>query len=133
MVSGVGKSLSLTVDILEYRDFCLTFPAAEECMPFGDNVLVFKVMSKMFTYAEIDGFCRFCVKCNPALAIELREQHPEITRGIHSNSAHWNTVRADGKLSGEFVKQQIRNSYDLVVAGLTRAAKAELLSLTTNS
>ncbi len=114
------------MDIIEYRDFCLSLPAATECTPFDEDTLVFKVMGKMFSYAGMEGFCRFCVKCDPGLAVELRELHPEVTRGIHSNSMHWNTVRVDGELPDDFLRRQIRNSYDLVAAKLTRAQKEEL-------
>ncbi len=115
------------MDVIEYREFCLSLPGATECTPFDEDTLVFKVGSdpdgsggKMFTYAGMAGFCRFCVKCDPDLAVELRERHPEVTRGIHSNSTHWNTVRVDGTLSEEFLRQQIRNSFDLVTAKLPK-------------
>ncbi len=114
------------MDVIEYRDFCMSMPAATECMPFDEDTLVFKVAGKMFSYAGMEGFSGFCVKCDPDLAVELRELHPEVTRGYHSNSMHWNTVHTDGDLSDDFLKQQIRNSYDLVVAKLTRAAKEAL-------
>jgi predicted DNA-binding protein (MmcQ/YjbR family) len=114
------------VDILEYRDFCLSLPAATECLPFDEDTLVFKVAGKMFSYAGMEGFCRFSVKCDPELAVELREEHPEVTRGVHSNSLHWNTVRTDGTLSDAFLREQIRNSYALVVAGLSRSARETL-------
>jgi predicted DNA-binding protein (MmcQ/YjbR family) len=39
---------------------------------------------------------------------------------------HWNTVRVDGSLTGAFLREQIKNSYDLVVAKLPRAAREEL-------
>jgi predicted DNA-binding protein (MmcQ/YjbR family) len=111
------------MDILEYRDFCMSLPAATECTPFDEDTLVFKIMGKMFSYAGMEGFCRFCVKCDPDLAAELRELHPEVTRGVHSNSMHWNTVRVDGTLTDAFLREQIRNSYDLVVSKLPRALK----------
>ncbi len=109
--------------------FCLSLPAATECTPFDEDTLVFKVMGKMFSYAGMAGFCRFCVKCDPDLAVELRELYPDVTRGIHSNSVHWNTVRVDGGLPDDFLREQIRNSYDLVTAKLPRAAKEALEQL----
>jgi predicted DNA-binding protein (MmcQ/YjbR family) len=115
---------------MEYRDFCMTMPAATECTPFDEDTLVFKVAGKMFSYAGMADFRWFNVKCDPDLAIELRERHPEVLPGYHTSTLHWNTVRVDGDLSGEFLKEQIRNSYDLVVAKLPRAAKEELNRLT---
>lgn len=114
------------MDVLEYREYCLSFPAAGECTPFDEDTLVFKVMGKMFTYAGMADFNRFAVKCDPGLAVELRERHPEIVPGFHSNKLHWNTVHTDGDLGDAFLKEQIRNSYELVVAGLPRKLKEEL-------
>jgi predicted DNA-binding protein (MmcQ/YjbR family) len=114
------------MDVLEYRDFCLSMPEATECTPFDEDTLVFKVAGKMFSYAGMADFNGFNVKCDPALAVELRERYPEVLPGYHTSTLHWNTVRVDGDLPGEFLREQIRNSYDLVVAKLPRAAKEEL-------
>ena len=39
------------MDILEYRDYCLSLPFVEESTPFDETTLVFKVGGRMFTYA----------------------------------------------------------------------------------
>ena len=39
------------MDILEYRDYCLSLPVVEESTPFDETTLVFKVGGRMFTYA----------------------------------------------------------------------------------
>lgn len=38
-----------TMNIEEYREYCLSVKGATECMPFDEHTLVFKVMDKMFT------------------------------------------------------------------------------------
>lgn len=114
------------MDILEYREYCLSLPAAEECTPFDEDTLVFKVMGKMFSYAGMAGFRWFAVKCDPDLAVELRERYPEVIPGIHSSKVHWNSIRTDGDLTGTFMKEQIRNSYDLVASKLPRKLREEL-------
>ncbi len=44
------------MDIEELRSYALNKPGAEECFPFGESALVFKVKGKMFLlislYAE---------------------------------------------------------------------------------
>lgn len=114
------------MDILEYREYCLSLPAAEECTPFDEDTLVFKIMGKMFTYAGMADFRWFNVKCDPDLAVELRERYEDVLPGFHASKIHWNSVRVDGDLSDAFMKEQIRNSYDLVTAKLPRALKEEL-------
>ena len=58
---------------------------------------------------------QFNVKCDPELAIELREEYPLVVLpGFHMNKKHWNTVIADGTLTKKQLLQMIDNSYNLV-------------------
>ncbi len=50
------------MDILEYRDYCLSLPFVEESTPFDETTLVFKVGGRMFTYAGMEDFRRRAVK-----------------------------------------------------------------------
>ena len=59
------------------------------------------------------------LKCEPALAEELRDAYPAIRPGWHMNKRHWNTVTLDGSLPDETVLAMIEDSYDLVVAALS--------------
>ena len=63
------------MDILEYRDYCLSLPFVEESTPFDETTLVFKVGGRMFTYAGMEDFRRLAVKCDPDEAVGLRERY----------------------------------------------------------
>ncbi len=102
------------MDVLEYRDYCLSLPLAEETTPFDETTLVYKICGRMFTYASMVDFHRFAVKCDPERAIALRERYVSITPAWHSSKVHWNDVYVDGDLPDELVREQIRNSYLLV-------------------
>ncbi|PYK05048.1 MAG: MmcQ-like protein, partial [Verrucomicrobia bacterium] len=39
------------MDLEQFREYCLSRVAANESMPFGEGVLVFKVAGKMFALA----------------------------------------------------------------------------------
>ncbi len=114
------------MDIIEYRAFCLSLPGAEESTPFDETTLVMKVGGKMFSFADMENFFRFNVKCDPEQAIELRERYPEVEPGYHCNKKHWNTLRTDGNLSDEFLRNQILASYRLVVASLPKTTREQL-------
>jgi len=106
---------------------CGTKPGAVEDYPFGDDAAVFKVAGKMFALVSL-GLPPGSVslKCDPDLAVELRGQYPAITAGYHLNKRHWNSVTLDGSVPDEELLELIDHSYELVVAGLTRAERKEL-------
>ncbi len=103
------------MDVLTFRDYCLSLPMSEETTPFDETTLVYKVGGKMFALADMVDFTCVAVKCEPDRAIALRERYPEVTPGVHLNKRHWNDVRTDSDLPDRFIREQIRNSYMLVL------------------
>lgn len=114
------------MNIESFREYCLSKKGTTEGFPFDDQVLVFKVMGKMFALADVDLFESINLKCDPAKAIELREEYPSILAGYHMHKKHWNTIAIDGLLSDAFLKDLIDHSYQLVVAKLPRRLRSEL-------
>jgi predicted DNA-binding protein (MmcQ/YjbR family) len=103
------------VNVESIRDYCLNKTNATEGMPFGPTVLVFKVNNKMFCLMSLDEHpTTINVKCDPEIAIELREQHSSIIPGYHMNKKYWNTLIIDETLSSKLIKNCIDMSYDLV-------------------
>lgn len=125
------------MDAAALRKLCLDFPGAFEDFPFGPETSVFKVRAavsggtsheaKMFALSSMDE-TNFSVslKCEPALAEQLRAAHPEITGAWHLNKTHWNGVRLDGSLPDSMVRDMVEDSYDLVVATLSRRQQEQL-------
>jgi predicted DNA-binding protein (MmcQ/YjbR family) len=106
----------------ELRRVCLAHPGAEETFPFGDEVSVFKVGGKMFALSRLASTpLSVSVKCDPELAVQLRDTYPEIRPGYHLNKRHWNTVTLDGELPEAMVHDMIEDSYDLVKPRTARA------------
>jgi predicted DNA-binding protein (MmcQ/YjbR family) len=88
---------------------------------------VFKVAGKMFALSRLrERPLRVSLKCEPALAEQLRQAHPAVQPGYHLNKRHWNTVMLDGSLSDEMVRDMVEDSYDLVVSALPRARRDAL-------
>jgi predicted DNA-binding protein (MmcQ/YjbR family) len=120
------------VDGSALRDFCLSLPGAFEDFPFGPETSVFKVRAgagpaRMFALADLAAVpLSVSLKCEPALARQLRAAHPEITGAWHLNKTHWNGVRLDGELADGMVRDMIEDSYDLVVSRLPRQDREAL-------
>jgi len=70
---------------------------------------------------------RFNVKCDPELAIELRERFSEVQPGYHMNKTHWNTVYTDGSLTNTQLKEMIDHSYQLIFQSLPKKLQAEII------
>jgi predicted DNA-binding protein (MmcQ/YjbR family) len=106
---------------------CAAKPGAVEDYPFGDEVAVFKVAGRMFALVPLGAEpANVSLKCEPGLAVSLRDRYPGVTPGYHLNKRHWNTVALDGSVPDEEVRELIDHSYDLVVARLTRAQRSQL-------
>jgi len=80
----------------------------------------------MFLATSISDSTHFNVKCDPELAVELREHHPEVTPGYHMNKKHWNTVRTDGSLPRKQLCDMIDHSYNLVLNSLPKNTRAQI-------
>jgi len=116
------------VTLEAFRNHCLAKPGVAEEFPFGEDTLVYKVGGKMFALTNVDTFESLNLKCEPARAIELREQYESVQPGYHMNKKHWNTVLLDGSLPDVLVMRWIDDSFDLVVASLPQVLQRKLLN-----
>ncbi len=114
------------MDIEGYRDYCIQKRGVTEHFPFDDKVLVFKVMGKMFALADVDEFDFINLKCDPELAIDLREKYDGIRPGYHMHKKTWNSVYTDGSVPDEKILELIDLSYDLIVQGLPKKLRTKL-------
>jgi predicted DNA-binding protein (MmcQ/YjbR family) len=97
------------------RAYCLSRPGAEETMPFGPSVVVYKIDGKAFLLCPLDEEgLRFNVKCDPEKAEELRERYACVQPGFHMNKKHWNTIFVDGSVNNAQLQSWIDDSYVLV-------------------
>jgi len=117
------------MNIEEFREYCLAKKGVTESFPFDEVTLVFKVIDKMFTLTGIDEKFSFNVKCDPEKAIELRSLYPCVQPGYHMNKQQWNTIIVDGSVNDNVLKQWIDDSYDLIVAKMTKKNKQILAEL----
>ena len=116
------------MNIETIREYCLSLPAATEDFPFDETTLVFRVSGKIFAMIDLENTEWFVLKCDPEYAIELREEHQEITGAWHMNKKHWNQLNLFGSLSDKQILTLIDHSYDLVFKKLTRKRREEILA-----
>ena len=113
------------MNVESIREYCLSLPCAEEYFPFDETTLAFRVLGRIFTMIDLDDTKWFVLKCEPERALQLREEHAEISAAWHMNKKHWNQIDLYGHLSDELVRTLIRHSYSQVVKKLTRKVRQE--------
>jgi predicted DNA-binding protein (MmcQ/YjbR family) len=110
------------------RKLCLSLPEATRDFPFDEETEAFRVRGKIFAlhFGAQASPIEVNLKCDPQLAADLRATYPDIRPGWHMNHEHWNTVVLDGDIPDAKLEWLVRHSYEMVVAGLPRAARIAL-------
>ena len=115
------------MNIEEFREYCLTKPGTTEELPFDEDTLVFKVAGKMYALCSISEFNGgITLKCEPALAIELRELYDQVQPGYHMSKIHWITVLPEAGIPNDLLVTWIDNSYALVAGKLPKNQRQAL-------
>lgn len=114
------------MNIETVRDYCLSLPYTTEDFPFDETTLVFRIQGKIFAMIDLENTTWFVLKCRPDLALELREQHLDITGAFHMNKTHWNQLNLYGKLSDALIRTLIRHSYNEVVKKMPKKVRETL-------
>ena len=115
------------MNVEDISEYCLIKMGVTEDFPFDEETLVFKVMGKMFALIPLERIpLQINLKCEPELAVELRERYEAVQPGYHMNKKHWNTILVDGTLRNELIYRWIDDSYNLVVKVLRKTEKEKL-------
>lgn len=112
------------------REYCLSFEGVTEKMAFKKatseydrNLLAFYVKDKWFCFFNVDEFDFCTLKCDPEESKKLQEKYEDITPGYHMNKKHWISVRFNKNVPDKVIKELLKNSYELVVASLTKTER----------
>ena len=105
---------------------CRQLPGATEEFPFGPENAVFKVGGKIFALASLDEVpTRANLKCDPDLALELRDRYEQVRPGYHMNKKHWNTIAIEEGIPDAEIRKMIDHSYELVAKRLPKVKSSK--------
>lgn len=109
------------IDHKTLEQFLLSLPGTWLDYPFGEGVSVYKVGDSNEGSGKIAAIIydnsdplRISLKCDPQLAMVLREKYESVQPGYHLNKKHWNTIVCSGQLGEDEIKDLARLSYNLV-------------------
>ena len=67
------------------------------------------------------------LKLDPLEGNYLRNQYEDIIPGYYMNKTHWNSVKADGEVPDEVMKDLLDKAYTIVLESLTKKKQKEIL------
>lgn len=94
------------------------------------NWIRYQVGGKMFTavcLAENNEPYYITLKLEPEEGEFLRVQYEDIIPGYYMNKMHWNSVKVDGEVPDDLLKDLLDKSYQLVFDGLSKKKQREIL------
>jgi predicted DNA-binding protein (MmcQ/YjbR family) len=111
------------MDIEFFREYALKKKGTTESQPFGNDVIVYKVINKIFMMMNFETPFQISLKCDPERAIDLRERYYAIRPAYHMSNKHWNMLDVDGSVPVKEILEMIDHSYELIVSKFTKKEK----------
>ena len=112
------------MNIEELRKHCLAIKNVEECTPFGEDIMVYKIMNKMFAFFILnpkDNEHFVVMKCDPDKTLELREKYNGVTKGYYAgDNLKWNSVYIQKDVPDKIIIELIAHSVEEVVKNLPK-------------
>ena len=118
------------MDLMDCREYIMTLPMVEECQPFDEDIVVYKICGKWFATIIFSRGNYIAVKCDPDRAVLLRDEYSSITPAWHYNKRYWNDLLVTA-LPESVVKREIRHSYFTVIRKNVspKALREEMLAI----
>lgn len=93
------------------------------------NWIRYQIGDKMFAAVCLDENDKpyyITLKLEPAEGDFLRQQYEDIVPGYYMNKMHWNSVKPDGAVPDDLLKDLLDKSYQLVLGGLSKKKQEEI-------
>ena len=113
-------------------DFLLSKKGVTKDLQADWNWIRYKVDDKMFVAVCLDDNDKpvyITLKLNPIDGEFFRNSYEDIIPGYYMNKTHWNSIKADGNVPDDVVKELLDKSYNEILNKLTKKKRTEILSL----
>lgn len=93
------------------------------------NWIRYMVGEKLFCAVCLDDDSKpfyITLKLKPEHGDAMRQLYPDVIPGYYMNKVHWNSVKAEGGVPEEAVKQMLDEAYTLVLHSLTKKKQMEI-------
>ena len=94
------------------------------------NWIRYHIGGKMFAAVCLDDNDKpyyITLKLEPLEGDFFRKQYEDIIPGYYMNKMHWNSVKADGDVPDDVLKDLLDKAYQIVLGSLSRKKQKEVL------
>lgn len=112
-------------------EFLLSKKAVSKDFKEEWNWIRYRIEDKMFAAICLGENAEpyfITIKLEPSEGEFWRSQYEDILPGYYMNKQHWNSIKPDGKVPDDLLKDLLDKSYELVLKSFSKKKQAELLS-----
>lgn len=95
------------------------------------NWIRYQIGGKMFAAVCLDDDTNkpvyITLKLKPEEGDFFRQQYEDVIPGCYMNKVHWNSIKVDGAVPDDLLKEMLDKSYHLVLEGFSKKKQKELL------
>lgn len=112
-------------------EYLMSKPGVTKDLKEEWNWIRYQIGGKLFAAVCLDGGNNnepyyITLKLEPAEGDFLRQQYEDIIPGYYMNKEHWNSVKPDGAVPDDLLKDLLDKSYRLVLSGLSKKKQREI-------
>lgn len=112
-------------------EFLMNKPFVTKDIQKDWNWIRYQIGGKMFAAVWLERGTNkpyyITLKLEPSEGDFLRQQYEDIIPGYYMNKKHWNSVKPDGNVPDDLLKDMLDKSYFLVWSGFSRKEQKEIL------
>lgn len=108
------------MDLVEFRDFCLSFDGVVEKTPFGkfakryESLLVFYISGHMFCIIDIDDFSSVTIRADKEQIEVLKDKYQSVSDPMNSGLRYWIQITLNGDMSDSMIFRLVEDSYEII-------------------
>lgn len=95
------------------------------------NWIRYQIGGKMFAAVCLDDDTNkpvyITLKLKPEEGDFFRQQYEDVIPGYYMNKVHWNSIKVDGAVPDDLLKEMLDKSYHIVLEGFSKKKQKELL------
>ncbi|MBO5371823.1 MAG: MmcQ/YjbR family DNA-binding protein [Lachnospiraceae bacterium] len=111
-------------------EYLLSKPGVTKDLQQDWNWIRYQIGGKMFVancLSDANEPYYITLKLEPSEGDFLRQQYEDIIPGYYMNKTHWNSIKADGNVPDDLLKDLLDKSYQLVLGGFSKKKQQEIL------